>query len=257
LHAADGTLYVGSLATGEVVAFDDGAPGPRTVIAAGPRGVTGVHVHGETLWTCSVDTSFMTPTELRSYALDGTPTGSYPLAAQYFCNDVAFDAAGNLYAADSFSGTVQRLAAGGSVVETFVQDPRFFPATQGAFGLDGIAIDGGTLYVNKLDSSQLFAIEIASKAITEITVTPRLAAPDGMRVLDPHTLVVVEGGEGRLSRVEISGATATATPLSSDLDMPTSVVVARGSAWVTEGQLGRLFGGQAPNTPFAVRRVAL
>jgi hypothetical protein len=47
--------------------------------------------------------------------------------------------------------------------------------------------------------------------------------------------------------------------LSSDLDMPTGVAVARGSAWVTEGQLGRLFAqpAQSPKLPFAVRRVAL
>src|SRR5512146_2037542 len=65
LAASDsGTLYVGSLATGQVVAFDDGATTPREILPAGTRGVSGVLVHGTELWTCSIDTSFQTPTEV-------------------------------------------------------------------------------------------------------------------------------------------------------------------------------------------------
>jgi hypothetical protein len=79
-----------------------------------------------------------------------------------------------------------------------------------------------------------------------------------MRALDEHTLLVVEGA-GRLTKLALAGTTATATPISTTLDQPTSVIVARGSAWVSEGQLGRLFAmpPQMPNLPFAVRRVAL
>jgi len=61
------------------------------------------------------------------------------------------------------------------------------------------------------------------------------------------------------SRVAITGATATASTLADDLDMPTAVVEARGAVWVTEGQLGRLFAQPqvAPVLPFAIRRVDL
>jgi sugar lactone lactonase YvrE len=254
-----GTLYVGSLTSGQVVAFDDGKPEPRTIIATGTdvTGEAGVLIHGDELWLCSIDTTFQRPTEVRSFGLDGTPHATYPLAANQFCNDLVFDG-DTLYATDSFSGNVLRLAGG--ALETFVQDPRFVPASQGAFGLDGIVADGhGALYVNKLDTGNLFRIDTQTKAITEITVSPALAGPDGMRLVDDHTLLVVEGQAGRLSRVEIHGDTATATALASDLDQPTGVVVTRGSAWVSEGQLGRLFAqpAQAPNLPFAVRRVSL
>jgi hypothetical protein len=53
--------------------------------------------------------------------------------------------------------------------------------------------------------------------------------------------------------------TAQATSLADGLDQPTVVIVAGGSAWVTEGQLGRLFAqpAQAPNLPFAIKRVNL
>jgi sugar lactone lactonase YvrE len=259
LTAGGDTLYVGSLTTGQVVAFDDGATDPRTIIAAGTDvlGEAGVLIHGDELWLCSIDPTFQHPTAIRSFALDGTPHQTYTLDPTQFCNDLAFDG-DTLYATDSFSGNVLRVANG--QLETFVQDPRFQPATQGAFGLDGIVADGhGALYVNRLDAGTLFRIDIATKAITEIAVTPPLAGPDGMRLVDEHTLLVIEGQASRLSRVTINGDTATTTALASDLDQPTGVVVARGSAWVSEGQLGRLLAqpAQAPNLPFSVRRVAL
>jgi len=262
VHAdADGTLYVGSLTTGQIVAFDDGTTEPRTVLAAGAAGVTGltgVLVHGDELWACSIDTMFQRPTEVRSFSLDGTPKRSYVLGSQYFCNDLTFDDAGNLYVTDSFSGTVQKLAKGASAFETFVEDPRFIPDSQGAFGLDGIVYAGGALYINKLDTGELFEISL-DKQVTEVAVTPSLASPDGMRALDDHTLLVIEGGANRLSKLALHGSTATSTVVASDLDMPTGVAISRGSAWVSEGQLGRLFAqpAQTPNLPFSVRRVAL
>ena len=78
-----------------------------------------------------------------------------------------------------------------------------------------------------------------------------------MRALDDDSLVVIEGNAGRLTRIDITGSLATPTPIASDLDMPTAVAISRGFAWVSEGQLGRLFTGQSPNLPFSVRRVGL
>lgn len=191
--------------------------------------------------------------------LHGNSLARYPLAANQFCNDLTFDGAGNLYATDSFSGAIVELAAGDDKLETFVRDPRFAAVAQGAFGLDGIAYDGaGSLYVGTFDAGGLYRVALATGEIAIATSQP-LAAPDGLRALDAHTLLVIEGGAGKLTKLAVSGDTATATALASDLDEPTGVVVTRGSAWVSEGQLGRLFASppQAPNLPFAVRRVQL
>jgi len=255
---AAGTLYVGGLVAGTVVAFDDGATDARTVVTNG-SGISGVLVHDDELWICSVDTTFASPNQIKSFALDGAPHQTFTLAANQFCNDLVFDAAGTLYATDSLTGTILRLPAGGSALETFLTDAQLAPAAPGAFAADGIVVAGDALYVNRFDTGALFRVDIATKALTPITVTPALAAPDGMRALDDHTLLVVEGGAGRLSKVTIDGTTATATPVASGLDQPTSVVVARGSAWVSLGQLGRLFAmpPQTPNLPFAVVRVDL
>lgn len=259
--SADGTLFVGSLVTGQVTAFADGSPEGRAVVGAGSgvTGVAGVTVRGDELWLCSIDTTFQRPTEVRRFALDGTPQGAFPLAANQFCNDLAFDARGTLYVTDSFAGTVLRLRPGADALETWLQDPALAASAPGAFGLDGIAIAGTTIYLNTFDTGRLFRVTIEDDgpgALVPIAGT--FTAPDGMRVLDDGALLVVEGA-GRLSRVDVTGDTAVATVLADELDMPTSVIVARGSAWVSEGQLGRLFAQPAiaPNLPFAIRRVEL
>lgn len=259
--ADDGTLYVSSLATGQIVAFEPGATESRVVVNAGEYGITaatGVNLRGSELFVCSVDTTFQRPTELRSFSLTGEPHITVALPPSMFCNDLAFDIGGNAYVADSFSGSVQQLLVGGSDFITYAIDPRLAPSSMGAFGLDGIVATVDGFIVNKFDTGQLFRIS-ADGTITEITVTPPLVNPDGMRLLDDGSIIVVEGGAGRLSRLAITGDTATSTPIATDLDMPTGVAISNGSAWVTEGQLGRLFANppQAPNLPFAVRRVDL
>lgn len=261
---ADGTLYVGSLVTGQVVAFADGETKGTVVVGAssGVTGVAGVTVRGDELWLCSIDTTFQRPTEVRSFTLDGVARTTHSLGPNRFCNDLAFDAAGALYVTDSFSGTVLRLAPGGAAPEPWLEDAALAPAMRGGFGLDGLALVPGAVFVNKLDTGGLYRIAIgaggAAGPAQPITVTPALTAPDGMRALDDRTLLVVEGN-GRLTKVTIDGATATATPLATDLDQLTGVAVARGSAWVAEGQLGRLFAmpSQPPNLPFAIRRIDL
>jgi hypothetical protein len=262
--SADGTLFVGSLATGQVAAYDVGATAPRIVVgaASGVTGVAGVLVHGTELFLCSVDTTFQRATEIRSFALDGTPHGTFSLGANRFCNDMAFDAIGNLYVTDSFSGTVLRLAPAGAALEPWLSDPALAPAQAGAFGLDGVVAVDGALYLTKLDTGGIYRVAIAADgsagAITPITVTPTLTTPDGLRAIDAHTLLVVENA-GTLARLAITGETATATALATGLDQPTGVIVTRGAAWVSQGQLGRLFAQppQPPHLPFTVVRVAL
>lgn len=261
VHADDdGTLYVGSLATGEVVAFVDGDATPHTLIAAGQHGitgVTGVHVRGSDLWLCAVDTTFQRPTELRKFTLAGTtatPAGTHELLASQFCNDMDIGSDGTVYIADSFAGSIQQFVPGVGFSE-LVQDARFVPDSQGAFGLDGIVRIGNRLIVNKLDTGELFSVSITTGSVEPITLAQPLSGPDGMRALDDDTLVVVEGNANRLSRIDLAGSTATVTTIVDTLDMPTGVTLARGHAWVTEGQLGRLFTGMTPNLPFSVRRV--
>src|SRR5690242_798243 len=100
--AADGTLYVGSLATGQVVRFAPGSSEATTFLAGGdPKGVSGVFADSgtSTLYLCAVDLTTTPPTtEVRTYDL-GTAAlkNRYPFPGPAFCDDFARDPAGNLY----------------------------------------------------------------------------------------------------------------------------------------------------------------
>lgn len=266
--ARDGTLFVGSLATGQVVKFAPQSTAPEVFIGTGVvRSVAGVLVDDDSslLYVCDNDLSPTNPglPAVRSFKLqDGAPVASYPFTVAGFCNDLAFDGQKNLFAADS-AGKIHRLPKGGSTLAVWSSAPLLAPSSPQGYGADGIVWDGASsLYVNTFSDSRLlrFPINADGSAGTPVslTVTPALNSPDGMRLIDGNTLLLVEGA-GRLTRVAVNGATASATVLKDQLNGPTSVVRYEKSAWITEGQLGHLFGSIAgpPSAPFLVRRVDL
>lgn len=266
--AKDGTLYIGSLATGQVVKFAPQSTTAEVFIAPGIlRSALGVLVDDSDslLYVCDNDLSPKSPglPAVRSFHLeDGTEAASYPFPVGGFCNDLGFDGNKNLYVTDSTS-KIYRLPKGKSTLTLFSDAAALAPSSPQGFGADGIIWDGASsLYVNTFSDSRLLRFPIDAEGSagtpTQVTVTPALSFPDGMRLLADKTLLVVEGA-GRLSRVAISGTTATATTLADKLDGPTSVVQYEKEAWVTEGQLGHFLGTIAgpPRTPFLVRRVPL
>jgi sugar lactone lactonase YvrE len=264
--AADGTLLVGSLGTGQVVKFAPGSTTAEVFLAPGSvKNVSGVLVDDESaaLYLCAVDITGTTAPAVKSFKLsDGSPLASYPLPTQSFCNDLAFDGQHNLYVADSY-GKIFRLPRGGSALGVWSSDAALAPTSAMAYGADGIVWDGKDgLYVNTFTEGALLRIPIKADGsagpAARITVTPALSFPDGMRLLADNTLLVAEGA-GRVSKVTISGATATATALTQGLLGPTSVVRYQQTAWISEGQLGHLFGQLSgpPTTPFSLRRVSL
>lgn len=264
--AADGSLFVGSLGTGQVVRFAPGSTSAAVFVAPGSlKNVAGVLVddEGSALYLCAVDTSGATPSTVKSYKLaDGSLLATYPFPAAAFCNDMAFDGQRNLYVADSY-GKIYRLPKGGSALALWSSDAALAPSSPMGYGADGIAWDGKDgLFVNTFTDGVLVRLPIkadgAAGPATKITVTPALSFPDGMRLLADNTLLVAEGA-GRLSKVTVNGSTATATIIASSLNGPTSVVRYQQNAWISEGQLGHLFGQipGPPTTPFSLRRIAL
>ena len=266
LHAAaDGTLYVGSLGTGQVVKFAPGSKTSTTFIAAGdPKGVAGVFVDNAAsmLWLCAADISATPPaTEVRGYDLaTATKKATFTFSVPAFCNDFALDATGNLFVADSF-GKIWQLKKGATSLVVWKSDPLLAPSTATGFGADGLALDGaGNLFVNTFSDGRLVKIPIAGDGTagtaTQITVTPALKTPDAMRMLDATTLVMVDGTAGSLVKVAISGTAGTATTIASSLNAPTGVVKVGSTFWVSEGQLSFLFGAPGtPKLPFLVRAI--
>lgn len=263
--AADGTLYVGSLGTDQVVSFAPGSTTASTFLAGGdPKGVSGVFADSgtSTLYLCAVDLTTSPPTtEVRTYDL-GTAAlrNTYPFPGPAFCDDFALDGAGNLYVADAF-GSVYKLNKGGAELTLWKQDPLLAPSSPTGFGADGIVVGQGMLYVNTFSDSGLFQIPIhadgSAGAVAPITVTPALQGPDGMRLIDSDTLLVTESFSGKLTRVDLSGTTGTATTIASGFNGPTSVIKVGGSYWVSEGQLVHFVEGTTPTTPFTVKRAPI
>jgi sugar lactone lactonase YvrE len=199
-----------------------------------------------------------------------------------FCNDIAADAGGNLYATDSFGGQIMQILAGAAdetAATLWKADPALAGNATNPFGANGIVVHGdgtnefvfvvnfslGTLHRIAIDPTDGSAGDLVAVALTngqDEAVT--LAGPDGLKVLDADTLLVVENGANSLTKITLSdafGATPTGktTVLSSRLDVPTTVAIGdQGeSALVVEGQLDHLFDMTtgSPALPFCVSRV--
>lgn len=267
---ADGALYVGSLATGRVDELAPGATTASVFLRGGdPKGVTGLLADEEsgTLFLCAVDITQLleqTPptSEVRAYDLETAELKmTYPFPGPAFCNDLALDDRGNLFVTDSL-GRVYQIPEGAASLALWSSDPLLGPSTPGGFGADGIALDGaGNVYVNTFSDGRLIRIPIAGDGsagdAVEIQVSPALSGPDAMRMIDASTLLVVNGNSGELVRVSLSGAAGTSTLVRDGLNMPTSVAVTGSTYWVTEGQIGVLFGlvPGPPVLPFVVTPV--
>ena len=264
--AADGTIYVGSLATGQVTRFAPGSTAPLEFIAAGdPKGVIGVFVdsNNATLYLCATDFS-TTPrgSEVRAYDLTTAALRKkYPFSAEAFCLDFAMDGAGVLYVTDG-NGRIWTLAKGGDALAVWTSGPLFHASTGSGVGAKGIAVDGQNVYVTAFSDNRLVRVPITADgtagAAQQIPVAPALRGPDTLRRDGAGTLVVVEGAAGQLSRLTVTDSTATATPVGTRLNGPTSVIRVGGTYWVSEGQLDRFFDTSlgAPTLPFRVRSIA-
>jgi hypothetical protein len=149
--------------------------------------------------------------------------------------------------------------ADGGTLTVWSADPLFTgrPFNGIAFQVNGIAFDGmSSLYTTNLSTGELLRLRIrldgSPAPATVIDLDRDLVLPDGIRMLDPARLLVVEG-VGRLTLVNVH--TGTTAVIAQSLDQPSSLVRVGESLWVSEGQIWRLLGGQPPNLPFKVRRL--
>jgi sugar lactone lactonase YvrE len=266
----DATLYIGSVGTGEVLRVARGATAPASFIAAGTDGLTSavglaVDEDAHKLWVCSADVTFTRPNALRSFDLStGSPVDSFPLPGGLgICNELVRDPRGNLYVTDSITGRIHRLPAGGVALEVWSDDAAFAPTMMGEFTVNGADHDpaSDSLFVVKSSTGELFRVPIAASgeagAPIPIALDRALHGPDGLRVLDAATLVVVE--EGGLTRVTLAGDRGTTSRIADGIEQPSGLVLEGGVAWVAEGQIGRLVGfDPSPKVlPFTLQRVAI
>ena len=269
--AADGTFYVGSLSNGQVVRL---RAGKETVEEFSPAGVistaAGMIVDESlgVLWVCDSSLSQGKSAIVGLALTDGAVRvrHAFPAGAA-LCNDLALDGAGHLYATDSFAPRILRVAAQRKLqqdsAEVWATD-NAWAVGPGQFGLNGITVKGGDVYVAHTNNNALYRVPIATGGAAGPVVRVNLdRAPnglDGLKLAEDGNLIFVEGYANSLTYIALgAGDTGTLRVLADPLNGPTTFALFAGSAWVAEGQLGKFFNPSlgAPTLPFRVRRVTL
>jgi sugar lactone lactonase YvrE len=262
--SADGSVIIGSIGQKQIYRAKPGSDTAEVWIAAGTDGLNntfGVFAdnRSNTLYACS---NLLGPpgaapaVNATLYAFDlksGATRAHYVFPTDKgFCNDVAVDAQGNIYATDTNNMEIVRLKKGGSALEVWAGNGDFGkPQDHGV--LDGIAVIGNRVYANTLMTSKLFTVPIGADgkagAVAEVKLDHEISRPDGMRSFGKSDVLIVEGGNGgRLSRIALNGATGKVTTLEEGYpDGPVSVTVVGTTAYVLEGQLATLM--RKPGTP--------
>ena len=271
----DGTLYVSSPGAGGVLRVEPGQAAKTWVApgAYGTRSTFGV-LADETsgmLWVCSNDISALGvagPSTVKGAFLKGfdLKSGAGKVSAQLpgakaLCNDMAIAPDGSVLVTNSLAPEVLRLKPGGKTLEVWAQSPMFQPPKQGA-GLDGIVFGGdGNLYVDLFNDAKLFRIDVKDGApgkVTELKPSRGLKLTDALRAAEGSSFLMIEGA-GSLDRVTVDGDAAKVDTLKQGMDGPTGVTTVGTKAYVSEGQLPKLFGHPSggPTLPFKVYEVPL
>jgi len=275
---SDGTLYVGSLASGGVSRVPPGSTEAQAWIAPGAfgtRSTFGLLADEKTgtLWVCSNDASALGvpgPGDVKGSFLKGfdLKTGEGRISVAFpdgpsLCNDIAIGPDGSAYVTNSFAPEILRLRPAAETFEVWLTNPLFTPPAKGA-GLDGIAFGrDGTLYVDTYNKAQFFRVAVRDGkpgAVTELHPSRALVLADALRPLSDGTFLLVEGS-GSLDRVTIDGDTPKIETLKDGFLTPTSTTVVGKTAWVAEGQLPVLFDaekkGDGAKLPFRLYAVPL
>jgi sugar lactone lactonase YvrE len=211
--AADGTLYVGSIATGKIWRVPPGSTQAEEFVADGvlARGALGMKVDEkrELLWVCDSNPAGPAGGTIVGIDLaDGGVSVRHDMGANALCNDIVVDPGGTLWATDSFGGSIYRVPAAvvnsNAAASVWLTDPLLTPP-RGGFGANGIALAGQRLFVSVTSSGILARIDPNSDepedSIEAVTLIQRgasgsvtLSGPDGVDALSDTELLVVENG---------------------------------------------------------------
>lgn len=266
-----GLLYVSSAAQGGILRVDPCVEQSWLVEPGTELRNTGglaIDQASGRIFACDDDLTFMSPATIDVFELgSGALISSHVLEpAMAFCNDLALDDEGNVYATNSFGTEIVRVAAADigsdAPASVWLSDPRF-AVDPGMTGLDGIAFDGaGSLYLSVFATGALHRVAIADDgspgAIDDIELSGPLALPDGLR-WDAGELLATEIATGTISRITLDALSGTPAIVAEGLDAPSSLAQIEGGAWVTESQLDHLLGmdPNPPELPFTVVKVSL
>ncbi|WP_373540001.1 gluconolaconase [Chamaesiphon sp.] len=280
-HASDGTLYIGSITSGQILRID--RTGKIDTLFTGNADVfaaTSLRLDEQRgiLWGSSPDflgthspSGELVRRSPRVFAIDirsGEVLRVIPMPEGGFSNDLALDSAGGVYITDSTLARIHYLAPGTTQLQTWAVDERFRAER---IGLGGIARrSDGVLVVGHYSNGELFKVipqPQRQPTVEAIRLERKIENPDGMQFALDGSLILTEGavesGNGRLLRINVFAPGTdpkTIETLATELKSPVNLTLTGREVWVTESQIRhRLTLGQETAVPdrFFIRRFRL
>lgn len=257
----DGSVFRGSLSSGQVNIFSPGGSDGRTA-AIGMK----VDSKARRLWVAGGATGLVfvyntdTGTLIRKYTT--------PQAEQTFLNDVALAPNGDAYITDSRRPLLFKIPGAGAQpgeLESWL-DFTGTPVTfaSGATALNGIVVspDGAYIVVVHSGAQKLFRITVATKEVREVDLGGTPQGGDGM-VLDGGTLYVLARTQtsDMIVRIPMAADFSSGTIRDSFRDdsfaFPTTIVKVDGRMLVVNSQFNARGAGQTPKLPFTVSDIPI
>jgi len=207
--------------------------------------------------------------EVRVYdSATGTPIRTFTTGTGGFLNDIAVAKNGDLFVTDSFRPVLWRIPAAEiepgapEAAEAWLDLTGTIPYVAGQFNVNGIVAteNGRHLVVSQSFTSELFRIDVATKAVKEVDLGGDAVAGDGLALLG-RILYAGEPFLHQVAKVSLSGDLSAGTVLSRTTDpsflTPTTLAVAAGRLLVVNSQFERLFGGLPAILPFTISSIPL
>lgn len=256
-----GKLFVGSFYKGNVLEF---YKGKHRVFVSGVRddihSVTGLAVDSgrRRLWLCNSDAGASTKTAKESigksyvhvYNVDNgeliKKISLNNVKGGHFCNDIALSSDGSAYITDSFSPIIWKVNRHFKAQAWLVSDK--FKGK--GFNLNGIQLtpDEKYLIVDKMNSGFLFRVGTQDKSLVKIKFNRTLEGGDGMQLVSPHELLVVEGfgakhpGIAKLKlNNDYTAVVSEGKVVSKEFDVPTAVRKVGSSIYIVNSRFYHLF----------------
>jgi sugar lactone lactonase YvrE len=182
-------------------------PRNRLLVAVSDPGYNAARTTAATLRKLAAVAIFNATGTKTGYVSLGTLRPAY---AAHFANDLAVDAAGNIYVTDSFAPIIYKVDAQGTA-SVFLENSAL-AAPAGTFGLNGIVYHpDGYLIVAKSDEGALLKVPLSNPAgFTKVTTTGlTLTGDDGLQLIDNNTLLVACNAQGQVYRLTSADGFAT------------------------------------------------
>ena len=253
----DGTIFRGNIAQGAAAPF----------LAAGSDGrttATGMKVDTiGRLYISGGATGQMFVYNLADGALLGKFSGG---RTPTFVNDVAVLPGGDAFFTDSQSPVIYRVYTGadGKLASQAWLDLNGTPIVyQQGFNLNGIAAtdDGAYLIVVQSNTGKLFRINVATKAVSEISLGGETVTNGDGIWLEGRTLYVVRNQQGQIVRLQLTDDLASGAVISRTgnpaFAYPTTIAKANDRLLVVNSQFDKRGEGLSPVLPFSVVGVPL